>query len=246
MSVSFDLTPPVVKGVDSKEDVKKLTSYICQLTEQLRYALGNVGLNNLDSETKKLVLATSDFVKSGISIPESQQEIINSLKTEIIKTATEITNEYTAAIETSETGITSTVTRDFVARNEYDEYKAQTSSRIDQTDANITDTFTKAEQIDTDLQSYKTDTEAYIRRGELETDVYGVEIGRTDSSLKIRLTNEKLSFYQGTTEVAYISNSKLYITSAEVTDIFTIGNSTYGYTDFVVNSHGFSILWRDV
>ena len=58
----------------------------------------------------------------------------------------------------------------------------------------------------------------------LESGVYGIEIGRSDSNIKARFTNDKLSFMQSGVEVAYISKNNLYITRAEITDYLKIGN----------------------
>lgn len=46
----------------------------------------------------------------------------------------------------------------------------------------------------------------------------GIRLGHIDNSLNVQITNDRLSFLEGNTEVAYISNQKLYITTAEVTD----------------------------
>lgn len=85
--------------------------------------------------------------------------------------------------------------------------------------------------------------DAYIRRGELETGVYGIEIGRSDSNIKARFTNEKLSFIQGSTEVAYISENNLYILRAEIIDYLKLGDSANGYFIFDVTNNGLEVRW---
>ena len=85
--------------------------------------------------------------------------------------------------------------------------------------------------------------DVYIRRGELEEGVYGIEIGRSDSNIKARFTNDRLSFYQGLSEVAYVSGSNLYITRAEILDYLKIGNSTDGYFTFDVSENGLEVMW---
>jgi hypothetical protein len=89
------------------------------------------------------------------------------------------------------------------------------------------------------------DLDVYIRRGELEENVYGIEIGRSDSNIKARFTNDRLSFYQGASEVAYISGSSLYITNADVLDYLRIGNSSQGYFLFDTTSNGLEVRWID-
>jgi hypothetical protein len=85
----------------------------------------------------------------------------------------------------------------------------------------------------------------FIRRGELESGVYGIEIGRSDSPVRARFTNDRLSFYQGKSEVAYISGSSLYITNADVLDFLRIGNSLDGYFLFDTTSNGLEVRWID-
>lgn len=50
----------------------------------------------------------------------------------------------------------------------------------------------------------------------------GIRLGHIDNNLNVQITNDRLSFLEGNTEVAYISNQKLYITTAEVTDQLVI------------------------
>ena len=49
--------------------------------------------------------------------------------------------------------------------------------------------------------------------------VDGLNIGKSDSSLAIRIDNERLSFLDGGTVVAYMEGAKLYIDSAQITHL---------------------------
>ena len=51
-----------------------------------------------------------------------------------------------------------------------------------------------------------------------------IELGKKDSDFKLRITNEKLEFYDGSSTPAYISNQKLMIKKAEVIDELQFGN----------------------
>lgn len=48
-----------------------------------------------------------------------------------------------------------------------------------------------------------------------------------DKQLSMLLSEQKLSFYQGTDEVAYFSNNKLYVTDAEILDKLQLGKFAY-------------------
>ena len=51
-----------------------------------------------------------------------------------------------------------------------------------------------------------------------------IELGKKDSDFKLRITNEKLEFHDGSSTPAYISNQKLMIKKAEVIDELQFGN----------------------
>lgn len=72
-----------------------------------------------------------------------------------------------------------------------------------------------------------------------------IELGRIGNSFVAKLSNDRLAFLEDNIEIAYISNKKLYITDAEVTNKLTIGNPTNGYFDFIPRKNGnLSIKWR--
>lgn len=70
-------------------------------------------------------------------------------------------------------------------------------------------------------------------------------LGDQNNDLQCIITNTKISFEQNGTEVAYISNNKLYITNAEVLDRFTVGNPSSGYFDWIPRANGnLGMKWR--
>ena len=147
--------------------------------------------------------------------------------------------------------IISQVTESFATKNQMYGLEDLMESKIVQTSANITESFEKSltylsddvSSVGGSLKEFVSDLNVYIRRGELEPNVYGIEIGRSDSLIKARFTNDRLSFYQGSTEVAYISQNNLYITRAEVLDYLKIGNSYQGYFVFDTTENGLEVKW---
>lgn len=147
--------------------------------------------------------------------------------------------------------IISQVENIFAKKSEYDEFTEIISSQITQTSKNITENFENSvlsakEYISTlggTVSELIYSLNTYIKRGELESGVYGIEIGRSDSNIKARFTNEKLSFLQGTTEVAYISGNNLYILRAEIIDYIKIGDIEKGYFIFDVTDNGLEVKW---
>ena len=197
----------------------------------------------------------SDTIDARITLAEGN---IASSVEEIEKVnnkTTEIENTTKSMIEQYADSISSTVESNFISKEQLGEHESlaeYVSSRVTQTESSVTDFFSNAiiavsnelENITEGINEYIEETNAYIRRGELETDVYGIEIGRSDSNIKTRFLNDRISFYQGEVEVAYISDNSLYITRAEILDYLKLGNSTDGYFTFDVSANGLEVRWN--
>ena len=78
----------------------------------------------------------------------------------------------------------------------------------------------------------------------MKFDVEGLTIGKQGSDFKTKITNEKMSFLQGTQEVAFIMHSSMYITEARITDRLSIGTETNGYFDWVTEEDGLGLKWK--
>lgn len=100
------------------------------------------------------------------------------------------------------------------------------------------------------LNTIIVETSAYIKTGVIDSDeygipIYGLEIGQTNEvggeaifNKYARFSSSRLSFYdQNDTEVAYISDYKLYITNVHIT-----GNLTIGHFE-IDTSDGLAFLW---
>lgn len=209
-----------------------------------------------DTMTKEYV-AKSEFGEYQETVASQFEKTTSEIglsvsNTESVKTdLAEYKKENSSQLQIFQDEINSQVSDLYVTKSEYEEIKESVSSQVSQTASNITDSFKKEIQVisrdleDTSNTSNKfiEEINAYIRRGELEAGVFGIEIGRSDSNIKTRFTNEKLSFYQGSAEVAYISGSNLYITRAEILDYLRLGNAEDGYFTLDVSSNGLEVRW---
>lgn len=144
--------------------------------------------------------------------------------------------------------ITLTVSNQETALDDLEQTTTTLQSQLEQTSEDFTFRLTEStqqlqegvNQNADDLEEYKNLIETYIRFS-----AEGITIGKNDSPFSAVLGTEKLSFLQDGTEVAYISNNKLYITSAEVLDRFTVGNPSSGYFDWIPRANGnLGMKWR--
>lgn len=72
----------------------------------------------------------------------------------------------------------------------------------------------------------------------------GLELGKENNPFLARLGTTKLSFLQDGVEIAYISNNRLYITEAEITNRLSIGSEEHGFFDWVTTATGLGLKWR--
>ena len=179
----------------------------------------------------------------------------NVTKTEALSTSVEDYKRTTdSKIVQQAESIISQISEAYATKNEVNGLEDRVESKIVQTSTNITDNFNKSltylsDDISTvggNVKEFVSELNVYIRRGELEPDVYGIEIGRSDSLIKARFINDRLSFYQGTSEVAYISQNNLYITRAEILDYLKIGNTSQGFFIFDTTENGLEVKWSYV
>lgn len=70
-------------------------------------------------------------------------------------------------------------------------------------------------------------------------------LGNKNNPFKTKLSSTKLSFYEGSSEVAYISNKSMYISQARIVDFLTFGKanaSTYFQWE-VTSGNGLGLKW---
>ena len=110
----------------------------------------------------------------------------------------------------------------YVSADEFGQYKTTTSTQLQQTSENFEMKFNKATQdLDTlndALREEVDERSSYIRFVD-----GNILLGKSNSDFTALISNEKISFMQSGTEVAYISNNSLYITQAEILTQIRIG-----------------------
>ncbi len=247
---------------DSKKRFEELKEQIIRTAEEIEMDYSTA---ISDSREAILQVAQGEFATK-----TELGEYKNQVDTEFLQTAQSIsanaktTEEISAELENFKKSnnaqftiqaeeILSQVENIYSAKTDLGDLEERLSSQISQTTQGITETFSESiVGIEEDLSSVGGEVrelvsslDVYIRRGELEEGIYGIEIGRSDSDIKARFTNDRLSFFQGLSEVAYISGSNLYITRAEILDYLKIGNSSDGYFTFDVSENGLEVMWSN-
>ena len=108
---------------------------------------------------------------------------------------------------------------------------------------------TSLDQALNQLNTSITNIESYIKVGKIDSQgTLGVEIGASDNAFKSRFVANKISFYEGTSEVAYLSNAKLNVADARIAVLELANQTGFNNTNdsewqIISDSNGFSIKW---
>ena len=160
-----------------------------------------------------------------ISGNESLRLVVDAAKDE----ALDATGEAVAQIALTAEQIRSEVRRDYATADQVGQMNETLSTLAEQSENNFTWTVTKVNEIIEDAAASDNLTReqlnlihTYMRFGE-----DGLTIGKAGNPLTFRVINDRLAFYMNDTEVAYLSDNKLYVTQAEILARLQIGKFAY-------------------
>ena len=220
------MMPPQPTGT-VREQLLRQYSYLFQMAQQL-----NLALEQLEQGTAQ--------PQQGIPrAAQPQEQQYRTLKSMVIQTAQQVRQEMDR--------LAARLEGEYVAVSDFGTYVERLNNYIEANPDAITQyySFSSALQADIDAVSadfddYRADTQGYIRTGIVYYDgavpVYGVAVGQNltatevdgepmvdQNNFRATFTARKLSFWQDTTEVAYVSDNQLYITNITVLQQLTVG-----------------------
>ena len=225
--------PPYPTGSVAQQCAQQY-SYLFQMAQQL-----NLALDQMESSGEKNAVKQRAAIR-GKETEATQKETYETLKSLIVKTA--------ETVQRRMDQITAQMNESYVAASDFGDYVAQLSAYLEANPEAITQYYgfyseLKADTaaVDAAFSDYKVDTEGYIRTGIVYYDgavpVYGVAVGQnlsateTDgervvdpNNFRAVFTAAKLSFWQDSTEVAYVSNNRLYIQDITVLGGLELGD----------------------
>ena len=210
---------PNITADTERGKLEQIRSYLYQMACDLNFALGTAQQSATESQKPP--------VSAKQATGAAAQAVFPEIKSLIIKSA-DIVNAYYDEISKRLEGV-------YVAESDYGTFAQQTTQDIKANYDSIESIFTDLQAIE-GVKSSLIDVNAHIKAGHLYdaqdgSPVYGLEVGqRTEIDGQevfnkyAQFTSEKLSFYdQNGTEVAYISDRNLYITSVEIEFSLTMG-----------------------
>ena len=215
-------------------------NYLYQLAEYL----------SLQTWAKDVVVENaSELTQKKLTAEETLGSQYEAIKSLIIKTADTVrVKETIDGLLKSLENLDGKMSREYVAISDFGVYLERLNAQIS-IDPEAIEQYYKffselqanVDAISADFESYKVNTEGYIRTGIVDytedgVPVFGVAVGQNLTTIEVDgetvvekknfraiYTANKLSFWQDAVEVAYVSNNKLYITNITALGKVTIG-----------------------
>ena len=240
--MAIELRIPSITATTDREQLSQIRSYLYQFIPQLQWALNTLESTGASTSVVKQI----QHNVGGKAEAFDSQVAFDALKPLIIKSA-DIVQAYYEEINSKLIG-------QYVAESDFGTFVEQTEQNLSQSSTGIEQAFSNIQQILTDIENLNfalVDVNAHIKSGLLYYDggvpVYGLEIGQKNTidgeevfNKFARFTSDRLSFYdQNDSEIAYVSDYKLYISNVEITNSYKIG----GYVDTVTADGGILTKW---
>lgn len=221
-----------------RQQVMQQYAYLFQMAQQLNLALEQ--LEQAESGTVRAAGASSGGGAAGGTKLAAADRQYQKLRSMIVKTADQVRH--------TREELTARLQEEYVAVSDFGSYVASLSAYLEANPEAVTQYYSffsdlkaDVEAVDAAFRHYKVDTEGYIRTGIVSYDgavpVYGVAVGQDlvcrevdgeqvveQNNFRAVFTATRLSFWQDATEVAYVSNNRLYITNITVLGGIAIGD----------------------
>ena len=229
--MAIDLRLPKISSPTAEGQLQQLSSYLYQLVGDLNWALNSVQA----AEQGDYSAVVYEAAKQAIS-DLSPQDTFDSIKALIIKSA-DIVEAYQEKMQLDFDGI-------YTAQSDFGNYQEVTNQQLTLQSNMIEQNYTQIELIDEQLRN----TNAWIRTGELDSGVFGMEVGEHTTvggvetyNKYARFTANGIYFYlpEVSEAVAWMTGNKLYITNAQITNSLNLG----GYDIAVDQNGGINFRW---
>lgn len=221
------MMPPSPRG-SVQEQLVRQYSYLFQMAQQLNVALGQLESGGTAAPS------------GGTAAPAAEREQqYQTLKSMIVKTADTVQRRMDQ--------LSAKLTGEYVAASEFGTYVERLNAYLEANPEALTQYYSffadlqaSTETVSAAFEQYRLETEGYIRTGIVCYDgavpQYGVAVGQNlicrevdgetvveQNDFRATFTASKLSFWQDASEVAYVSNNRLYITNITVLGAIAVG-----------------------
>ena len=237
MLYSIELDAADLATVDKTVESFHLGTYVEVTTQphsiDQMFLVTKLSVDLFNPASNKLTLGDSilTFTERAISgqIRTENQfvDISSNLEEKFISGLNETETKLSAQITATSESITETIMNEVYLKDDVDALVSSTASEFTRTaegfEFRVTEVTKNIEEVAQGIDSQFETISRYIRF----FDESHVEIGIDGNSLTLQVANDRISFMDSGIEVAYISNSKLYITDGEFLHSLRLGNFAF-------------------
>lgn len=196
-----------------------------------KFLVRKLSINLLDPAANKLTLGGvfEGLAASLKGLTNTQGKIINEISESVRKASEAVYNveqNLESSIKQSEENIKATVAENYYLKDETDALVSSVSTTIEQTKESVEIQFN---QFNADLEAVANGTDAEFE--EIRKYIRFVDgsilLGQVGNELELKISNDRISFLQDDTEVAYFSDNKLYVTDGHFINALQIGDFAF-------------------
>lgn len=196
-----------------------------------KFLVRKLSINLLDPAANKLTLGGvfEGLAASLKGLTDTQGKIINEISESVRKASEAVYNveqNLESSIRQSEENIKATVAESYYLKDETDALVSSVSTTIEQTKESVEIQFN---QFNADLEAVANGTDAEFE--EIRKYIRFVDgsilLGQVGNELELKISNNRISFLQDDTEVAYFSDNKLYVTDGHFINALQIGDFAF-------------------
>ena len=237
--MGYNIAFPNITGYTSEQQLSQIKEYLFGLTNTLNRALSSI--DGISSDT--VVISSSANASSAKDDKSKKAEATFGEIRDLIINSADIVEAYSEMIQKR-------LQYKYVAESDFGTYINQTFTNLEATARAITAIIKDEQSIIGEKEVSTVTVNGYIKTGIIgEKDgkpKIGIAIGQTTETdgsqtfkAAMEITSDRISFLdENSFEVAYLSNSMLYISRVEITDFIRLG----GYD--VDTSDGVAWKWR--
>lgn len=196
-----------------------------------KFLVRKLSIHLLDPVANKLTLGGvfEGLAASLKGLTDTQGKIINEISESVRKASEAVYNveqNLESSIRQSEENIKATVAESYYLKDETDALVSSVSTTIEQTKESVEIQFT---QFNADLEAVANGADAEFE--EIRKYIRFVDgsilLGQVGNELELKISNDRISFLQDDTEVAYFSDNKLYVTDGHFINALQIGDFAF-------------------
>ncbi len=188
--------------------------------------IGAITAANIDVSS---LFAAEAFIAQLNAVDISGNESLRLVVDEAKDEALDAVGDAVSQISLTADAIRSEVKRDYASSDELTQMNETLSTLSEQTESSFTWAVSRISELQTDLDHGQeaTDEQLALINTYMTFDDDGLVIGKSGNPFTFRVINDRLAFYMNNTEVAYLSNNKLYVTQAEILTRLQIGQFAF-------------------